>query len=133
MATTTAIALDTAPPTLDPETLDANTMSDLSLQAELFELYFGQAPEHFAALREALAAGETVTTAPPDGGRTAWRRVGHTMKGTARTLGLLQLGEAALAVEKAPQLTPELVERLSDALTIAQGAALAYMAQRKQS
>ena len=107
-------------------------MSDLSLQAELFDLYFGQAPEHFDTLHQALDAGEPVTRAPYNNGRTAWRRVGHTMKGTARTLGLVQLGEAALAVEKAPMLTPDLVESLADAVAAAQGAAASYLAQRRE-
>lgn len=80
-------------PLFDRDVLDSNTLSDRALQRELFDLYFGQAPSLFDKLKSALR----------DGAVGPWREAAHALKGTARTLGLMRLGEvSAVAEEAAP-------------------------------
>ena len=50
------------------------------------------------------------------------------IKGTARTLGLLELAEAAVALERSTKPQPSIVEDLADAEAAARAAAAAYMA-----
>lgn len=85
----THAAADRAAPALDPAALDANTMSNAALQAELFQLFFDQAPSHLGAMRAALVAGD----------RRAWSEGAHAIKGTARTLGLMRLAELTARAE----------------------------------
>lgn len=107
---------DDAYPLFDRAELDGNTLSDRCLQRELFDLYFGQAPSLFDSLRKALANED----------QTAWLEAAHALKGTARTLGLMRLGEAAAAAEdNAPE--PSLLKALEDAYAASVGAAEAYL------
>lgn len=104
-------------PTLDPSTLGDNTMRDVSLQKELFDLYFSQAPSYLDAMRDAIASGD----------RTGWIAAAHSLKGTARTLGLMRLAASSAAAEAgAPSET--LLLRVDDDYVAALAAAYAYLA-----
>lgn len=109
-------------PAIDPPTLDANTMSNLELQRELFDLYFGQAPDHLGRMRDALGDGPT----------TGWKESAHALKGTARTLGLLRLAEAALSAEKCAPSAPALTA-VENAYVSAVSAAHAYLASKTRA
>ncbi len=76
-------------PLFDRDELNGNTLSDSALQRELFDLYFGQAPSLFNTLQLAIASGD----------QTSWVEAAHALKGTARTLGLMKLGEVAADAE----------------------------------
>lgn len=102
-------------PILDVVTLDANTMADPALQAELFELYFDHAPKSVAQMRSALSGG------------AHWAAGAHALKGTARTLGFLALGEAAAEAEKLGP-SAERLARLETLLQEARKAADAHLA-----
>ena len=111
-------------PTLDRAALDANTMSDPALQKELFELYFGHAPSSLQKMADALR------NADPAG----WTEGAHALKGTASTLGLMRLADAAAAAEAAGRagptgLTEKRFAAVRDALTASIAAAQSYLAQ----
>lgn len=78
--------MPTAAATLDIEHFRAMTGDDPALQAELRELFAAQA----ALWRRLLVADAPVQT---------WRDAAHTLKGSARSLGLWTLAEACVAVE----------------------------------
>ncbi len=79
-----------AAPRLDRAELDANTMADRSLQAELFQIYFDQAPTYFGYMRRGLEERDD----------DLWSAGCHGIKGTARTLGLKALAATAAEVQK---------------------------------
>lgn len=106
------------PNSLDIETLDRNTMSDASLQKELFELYFGQSSAYLNTMTEALSAQD----------KQAWGAAAHSLKGTARTLGLMWLATATAAAE-ASAPSHRLLSEIEDAIVDAQAAAAGYLAQ----
>lgn len=119
MATTTLAWPGAAEPVLDAATLDANTMSDTSLQSELFDLYFEQSERNLIALAAAREAGD----------RSAWRDAAHGVKGTARTLGFLRLAACAADAEESGP-SAERLDRLRDELMGAVGAAQSLRAAR---
>lgn len=80
--------MPTAAATLDIEHFRAMTGDDLALQAELRELFAAQA----VLWRRLLVADAPVQT---------WRDAAHTLKGSARGLGLWALADACAAVEHA--------------------------------
>lgn len=98
--------------------LEANATADAALHAELFELYFDHAPSNLAMMRAALEGGEE------DG----WRAGAHALKGAARTLGFLALGELAAAAEDVAPSAARL-EEIDAALERARRAADAYRAE----
>ncbi len=106
----------------DKATLDANTMGDAALQDELFELYFDHAPNNFAMMRAAL----------DDGAARGWKEGAHALKGAARTLGLLALGEAAAAAEAAGPSEAR-YRSVEAAFEAARAAADAYRAAAKSA
>ncbi len=73
----------------DQAHFDAMTGGDRGLQAEVIELFRGQAAKSVAAL-EAMPVGE------------AWRDAAHTLKGSARGLGLWALAETCESAERLP-------------------------------
>jgi chemosensory pili system protein ChpA (sensor histidine kinase/response regulator) len=89
---------------------------------ELLEVYLCEAQEILAALPEQLDACRVA----PDNrdSLAAVRRAFHTLKGSGRMVGLMELGEAAWAVERAlnhwlessRSVTPALLEVLEEAL-----------------
>lgn len=74
---------------LDRDHLARYTGGDAGLDAELFALLDGQ----ISACIEAMQAAAT-----PD----AWTRAAHTLKGAARGVGAMALGEACALAEAAP-------------------------------
>ena len=80
--------MPTAAATLDIEHFRAMTGDDPALQAELRELFAAQA----VLWRRLLVSDAPVQT---------WRDAAHTLKGSARGLGLWALADACLAVENA--------------------------------
>lgn len=103
---------------LDREILAENTMRDASLQKELFDLYFGQSASWMDSLRAGLAEGAC----------RPWRDAAHSLKGTARTLGLMRLAAACAAAE-ASAPSASLLRAVEDGLVEARAAAAAYVAQ----
>ena len=90
------LAADLAPPL--PELAAAQVSSGLEDDPEMREIFLEEAGEVLASAREALAAlqarhddAEAMTTV---------RRAFHTLKGSARMVGLLAFGEAAWACEQ---------------------------------
>jgi HPt (histidine-containing phosphotransfer) domain-containing protein len=72
---------------LDQAHFDAMTAGDASLQREVARLFCDQLPQWRAALSD-----------PAD-----WRGSAHTIKGSARGIGLPALAEACEAAEAAPE------------------------------
>lgn len=107
----------TAACALDRAALAENTMSDLALQKELFDLYFAQAPSYLSGMRDALAIGD----------QTGWSAAAHSLKGTARTLGLMRLAGAAAEAEASTPEAPLLLA-VDDEYVGALAAAYAYLA-----
>lgn len=110
-------------PVLDRRELDANTLGDPALQKELFELYFGHAVQALERMEKALQEEDPVN----------WSASAHGIKGTARTLGLLRLGEIAAEAEAAGKhgakaLTRPRLNALRHALTSATIAAHGHLA-----
>lgn len=88
---------------LDRAHLDMMTAGDRTLQREVIELFRGQ-----AAAWEGMLAPEK-----------AWRDPVHTLKGSARGIGLLALAQACEAAEQAPEpasALPRVRAALADAL-----------------
>lgn len=107
-----------AGPRLDRAALDANTMADRSLQSELFQLYFDQAPTYFAHMRRGVSEDNP----------TIWSAGCHGLKGTARTLGLIALADAAAAAERSAPCD-EWYDMLERRLREGKAAAHLYLAE----
>ncbi|WP_018631702.1 Hpt domain-containing protein [Neomegalonema perideroedes] len=83
---------ESAQPVLDAQALNDNTMSDRSLQAELFEIFFDQATHYLDMLRESAVARD------PE----AWAGAAHGLRGAALALGLTRLARRAARAEVSP-------------------------------
>lgn len=89
--TTHSIPLPTIPTAAIPD-------SQQAIDAELLEIFLGEAEEVLATIREASAASEAL---PNDQEQlTLIRRGFHTLKGSSRMVGLSQFGEAAWGLEQ---------------------------------
>jgi len=76
-------------PVLDRDHLARYTGGDAALEAELFGLLNGQIEVCVAKLRAARA-------------EAGWAEAAHTLKGAARGVGAMALGEACAAAESQP-------------------------------
>jgi HPt (histidine-containing phosphotransfer) domain-containing protein len=65
------------------------TGGDAALNAEVFELFVGQATELMGQLECVIQTGDT----------QRWRHVTHTVKGAARGIGAFELADAAASAE----------------------------------
>ena len=65
------------------------TGGDAALNAEVFELFVGQATELMCQLEGVIRSGDT----------SRWRQVTHTVKGAARGIGAFGLADAAADAE----------------------------------
>jgi HPt (histidine-containing phosphotransfer) domain-containing protein len=74
---------------LDRDHLARYTAGDAALEAELFSLLEGQIDACAAVLEQTGDEGE-------------WRAAAHTLKGAARGVGAMALGEACAAAEDQP-------------------------------
>ena len=82
--------------------LDVGTLSDLrssvgddtAFLAELVDDFLGDAPAQLGALREATVSGDA----------TAARRAAHTLKGTSRTFGAVELALLCQQAEAAAEV-----------------------------
>lgn len=74
---------------LDRDHLARYTAGDAALEAELFALLEGQIEACVAVLEQTRDEGE-------------WRTAAHTLKGAARGVGAMALGEACAAAEGQP-------------------------------
>lgn len=82
------------------------TGGDAALNAEVFELFVGQATELMRQLESVIEAGDT----------KQWRHVTHTVKGAARGIGAFGLADAAAEAEP---IDPALdAERAANALRL---------------
>ena len=89
---------------LDRAHFDHMTGGDAALQAEILDLFKGQA----ASWSEALASNDN------------WRSAAHTIKGSARGIGFWQLADACAAAEQAaPGDLNAALGRVREALTCA--------------
>lgn len=77
-------------PVLDRDHLAQYTAGDAGLEAELFSLLKGQIDACVSALRGASDA-------------QTWKDAAHTLKGAARGVGAMELGEACALAEARPQ------------------------------
>lgn len=76
-------------PVLDRDHLTRYTAGDAALEAELFGLLSDQIDACITRLRAATAA-------------TGWKDAAHTLKGAARGVGAMALGEACAQAEGSP-------------------------------
>ena len=76
-------------PVLDRDHLVQYTGGDSALEAELFALLSGQIEACIARLKSATA-------------ETGWKDAAHTLKGAARGVGAMALGDACEKAETAP-------------------------------
>jgi HPt (histidine-containing phosphotransfer) domain-containing protein len=74
-------------PPIDRAHLARYTLGDRALEAEILDLFAGQAPQTLAR----LAAAQT---------EREWREAAHTIKGSARAVGAFPLADAAAAIER---------------------------------
>jgi len=88
-------------PVLDRDHLARYTGGDAALEAELFALLDGQIEACLESLTQADEAGE-------------WARAAHTLKGAARGVGAMRLGEACAAAEARP-LDPDALAAVREA------------------
>ncbi len=103
------------------EALPAEADGDAAIEAELLEIFIGEAQEVLAVVADTLPAAH----ANPDSQETLTRlrRSFHTLKGSGRMVGLEQFAHAAAAVEKTMNLwlaesraaTPDLLALLDRA------------------
>ena len=63
--------------------------------AEVMRAFLEEGPERMAAIQRAMAEGRSHTV----------RREAHALAGAARNVGLIRLGEAAHALQKATEMT----------------------------
>ncbi|MCH8489310.1 MAG: Hpt domain-containing protein [Oceanicaulis sp.] len=104
------------PKVLDRTHLALYSGGDAALEAELFALLEGQIEACTTRMAQA-ASGET----------QAWRDAAHTLKGAARGVGAMQLGEACEAAETRPldagalQAVITAAEAARDAMRAARG------------
>jgi HPt (histidine-containing phosphotransfer) domain-containing protein len=111
-------------PVLDRDHLARYTGGEAALEAELFSLLEAQIDACISALADAAQAAE-------DGANSAdvWARAAHTLKGAARGVGAMKLGEACEAAEAHPldpaalTLVRETGEEARAAMIAAQAAA----------
>ena len=99
----------------------ARVQADAAIEAELLEIFIGEAQEVLAVVAETLPAAH----ANPDSQETLTRlrRSFHTLKGSGRMVGLEQFAPAAAAIEKVMNLwlaesraaTPDLLALLDHA------------------
>ncbi|MEO1293590.1 MAG: Hpt domain-containing protein [Pseudomonadota bacterium] len=104
---------------LDCDMLDRNTMADRALQREVFELLFDQVPVYLGQMAAAVV----------DQDRSAWKAAAHGIKGGARNMGWMQLGETAARCEEAAVPTSDLLAAVDSDYAAARTAAEAYLAQ----
>ena len=111
-----------APSSLSPEAAKLIDASAKTIDAELLAVYLEEADEVLATIRENL---DTVRERHANkDALTTIRRGFHTLKGSGRMVGLVQLGEAAWAVEQTMNVwlqeeraaTPELLQLIAAAL-----------------
>ena len=76
-------------PVLDRDHLARYTSGDAALEAELFALLEGQILTLVSILEQTRAEGD-------------WMRAAHTLKGAARGVGAMALGDACAAAESNP-------------------------------
>ena len=76
---------------IEPHTLDHHTMGRPSLQREVFDSFFARLPEYLRQMRSGLDQNDA----------EQWRFGAHSIKGTARMLGLARLAEIAARAENA--------------------------------
>ncbi|MGJ3233253.1 MAG: Hpt domain-containing protein [Oceanicaulis sp.] len=101
-------------PVLDRDHLARYTAGEAGLEAELFALLDGQIETCTRALR---------TASNPDG----WARAAHTLKGAARGVGAMALGEACERAEARP-LDPSALAAVLAAAEDARAAMIAAQA-----
>ncbi len=114
-------------PTLDPDALDrlGKDLGDDDLLLELVHELIAALPVRLAALR-AAATAVTVDADAEEGGR----RAAHTLKSTARLMGLVDLGEHAAHLEaSAPVWSPDALVLLDRLAAEAEGALGAWVAR----
>lgn len=110
-------------PTLDPHALErlGEDLGDDDLLLELAQDLIAALPARLAALRAAATAVPVDADAEEEG-----RRAAHTLKSTARLMGLVDLGEHAAHLEaSAPVWSPDalvLLDRLAAEARAALGA-----------
>lgn len=97
-------------PTLDLDALArlGEDLGDDELLLELAQELVAALPDRVATVRAAAAAGAAEPGAEDEG-----RRAAHTLKSSARLLGLVDLGEHAAHLEaSAPHWSPDVLARL---------------------
>jgi HPt (histidine-containing phosphotransfer) domain-containing protein len=99
-----------APKVLDRAHLARYTGGDAALEAELFALLDGQIEACIGRLSQVTPGDDQ-----------AWRDAAHTLKGAARGVGAMQLGEACAAAENRPH-DPAALEAVMSAAAAARDA-----------
>lgn len=102
---------------LDRDHLARYTAGDAALEAELFALLGAQIDACTTALREAADGRDA----------EGWARAAHTLKGAARGVGAMALGEACAMAEKQP-LDAGALNAVQDAADEARAAMMAAQA-----
>jgi chemosensory pili system protein ChpA (sensor histidine kinase/response regulator) len=110
-----------AAPASEPAPAAGGSQDDAAFEAELLEIFIGEAQEVLAVVADTLPAAH----ANPDNQETLTRlrRAFHTLKGSGRMVGLERFAHAAAAIEKAMNLwlaesraaTPDLLALLDRA------------------
>jgi chemosensory pili system protein ChpA (sensor histidine kinase/response regulator) len=92
--------LPSPPPPSPSEPLSA--ADDAGIEAELLEIFIGEAQDVLASIRSQLDGPRAALEAPD--GLTVLRRSFHTLKGSARMVGLTAFADAAAALERVMNL-----------------------------
>jgi chemosensory pili system protein ChpA (sensor histidine kinase/response regulator) len=95
---TAALAATEAAPAADAATPSTMPADSAAIDAELLDIFLGEAATMLASVGEILAAGESRLR--DEEALYTLRRAFHTLKGSSRMVGLQRYGEAAWAVEQ---------------------------------
>lgn len=110
---------EAAHPVLDAQALNENTMANLALQEELFQIFFDQATHYLDMLRDSAASRD------PE----VWMGASHGLKGAALALGLTRLARLSGRAERSPPHA-ETAKTLAATLEESRAAAGRYLAEK---
>lgn len=110
---------EAAHPVLDAQALNENTMANLALQEELFQIFFDQATHYMDMLRDSALSREA----------EGWMGAAHGLKGASLALGLTRLARISSQAELSPPQAAT-AEALAKVLEESRAAARRYLAER---
>jgi HPt (histidine-containing phosphotransfer) domain-containing protein len=91
---------------MDTAFFQQHTMNNKKLQEEMIEIFSRQIPVYLKEMKEALNTQDI----------TLWKKVHHTIRGTALDMGFSQLSNLAFQAENSQNLCHTLAKEIEDSL-----------------